>query len=225
MSSLLGNGSASFTEKPRRAAWGSLVRNCRAVVAALPRHETQDMPPVRSARNRKPPPDGFDDIEDTLLEFANKMKDAENASHEGRKRHEVLWPIFQISHQRMSFSTEAKLWLTISVSTGSRYIYDLYYDKEAISKQLYEWLLKNGYADGNLIAKWKKQGYEKVRLSREASVSSTDGARIAVVLPTMHPDKRDEFQCNLHLSSTAGAVERRPIHRMCELRVSRLFFC
>ncbi|KAI4177801.1 MAG: hypothetical protein LQ343_000265 [Gyalolechia ehrenbergii] len=101
------------------------------------------MPPVRSARNRKPPPDGFEDIEDTLLEFSNKMKDAENASHEGKKRHEVLWPIFQISHQR------------------SRYIYELYYEKEAITKQLYEWLLKNGYADGNLIAKWKKQGYEK----------------------------------------------------------------
>jgi hypothetical protein len=28
------------------------------------------------------------------------MKDAENASHEGKKKHEVLWPIFQISHQR-----------------------------------------------------------------------------------------------------------------------------
>mgnify|MGYP001657864554 CR=1 FL=1 len=48
-------------------------------------------------------------------------------------------------------------------SAGSRYIYDLYYEKEAISKQLYDWLLKNGYADANLIAKWKKQGYEKVR--------------------------------------------------------------
>ena len=45
---------------------------------------------------------------------------------------------------------------------GSRYIYDLYYEKEAISKQLYDWLLKNGYADANLIAKWKKTGYEKV---------------------------------------------------------------
>lgn len=45
---------------------------------------------------------------------------------------------------------------------GSRYIYDLYYEKEAISKQLYDWLLKNNYADANLIAKWKKQGYEKV---------------------------------------------------------------
>lgn len=48
------------------------------------------------------------------------------------------------------------------VCAGSRYIYELFYDKEAISKQLYDWLLKNGYADGSLIAKWKKQGYEKV---------------------------------------------------------------
>ena len=50
---------------------------------------------------------------------------------------------------------------------GSRYIYDLYYEKEAISKQLYDWLLKNNYADANLIAKWKKQGYEKVRRPSE----------------------------------------------------------
>lgn len=63
-------------------------------------HNASDMPPIRSARSRKPPPDGFDDLEDTLLEFSNKMKDAENGSHEGKKRHEVLWPIFQITHQR-----------------------------------------------------------------------------------------------------------------------------
>lgn len=60
------------------------------------------MPPIRTSRNRKPPPAGFDDLEDTLLEFSNKMKDAENASHEGKKKYEVLWPIFQISHQRES---------------------------------------------------------------------------------------------------------------------------
>lgn len=62
--------------------------------------EKKKMPAVRSSRNRKPPPEGFEDIEDTLLEFGNKMKDAENASHEGKKRNEVLWPIFQITHQR-----------------------------------------------------------------------------------------------------------------------------
>lgn len=58
------------------------------------------MPAMRTTRNRKPPPDGFDDLEDTLLEFANKMKDAENDPHEGKKKQEALWPIFQITHQR-----------------------------------------------------------------------------------------------------------------------------
>ena len=53
----------------------------------------------------------------------------------------------------------------IQINIGSRYIYELYYEKEAISKQLYDWLLKNQYADAALIAKWKKQGYEKVRTS------------------------------------------------------------
>ncbi|KAF1983458.1 cell cycle control protein cwf14 [Aulographum hederae CBS 113979] len=102
------------------------------------------MPPIRSVRNRKPPPDGFDDIEDTLLDFGNKMKDAENASNEGKSRKQSLWPIFRVTHER------------------SRYIYDLYYEKEAISRKLYDYLLANGYADKNLIAKWKKQGYERL---------------------------------------------------------------
>ncbi|KAK3077844.1 hypothetical protein LTS18_009107, partial [Coniosporium uncinatum] len=102
------------------------------------------MPPVRTAKNRKPPPEGFDDIEDTLLEFTNKMKDAETASHAGKSRKQSLWPIFEVTHQR------------------SRYIYDLYYTKGAISKPLYDYLLKNNYADANLIAKWKKSGYEKL---------------------------------------------------------------
>jgi len=71
------------------------------------------------------------------------MKDAQAATPAG-PRHEAQWPIFQINHER------------------SRYVYELYYEKEAISKELYEWLLKNKYADAMLIAKWKKTGYEKV---------------------------------------------------------------
>jgi bud site selection protein 31 len=113
------------------------------------------MPAIRHASKRKAPPAGFSDIEDDLLIFSNKMKDAENATSSNAPRHQALWPIFQISHQR------------------SRYVYELYYEKEAISRELYEWLLKNGYADAMLIAKWKKTGYEKVCIffsfpSREA---------------------------------------------------------
>jgi bud site selection protein 31 len=134
------------------------------------------MPPIRTSRNRKPPPAGFDDIEDTLLEFSNKMKDAENASHDGKKKHEMLWPIFQISHQRkhapaLFRDSMMVVDLYTALLSGSRYIYDLYYEKEAISKQLYDWLLKNNYADANLIAKWKKQGYEKVLAQIEITLN------------------------------------------------------
>ena len=175
------------------------------------------MPPVRSARNRKPPPDGFEDLEDTLLEFGNKMKDAENASHEGKKRHEVLWPIFQISHQRERILPSlVKLHLT-ETRLGSRYIYELYYEKEAISKQLYEWLLKNGYADATLIAKWKKQGYEKVGAllhHRQVQDGMTDQKLIAL-LSSMRPNQRDKFQLYLHLSRSQGTAEGGSNHRMC----------
>ncbi|KAL6713078.1 Component of the SF3b subcomplex of the U2 snRNP [Lecanora helva] len=168
------------------------------------------MPPIRSARNRKPPPDGFDDIEDTLLEFSNKMKDAENASHEGKKRQEVLWPIFQITHQRRALYSSESTTADQDEYPGSRYIYDLYYNKEAISKQLYEWLIKNGYADGTLIAKWKKQGYEKVCIYICKSLEQMADPNFGkAVLSTLHTDERNELQCNLYLSRASDTAERR----------------
>ena len=132
------------------------------------------MPPIRSRNSRKPPPAGFTDIEDTLLEYANKMRDAQNMSHEGKKKHETLWPIFQISHAR------------------SRYVYDLYYTREAISKQLYDWLLKNGYADANLIAKWKKQGYEKLCCLRCVQTKETNFQGTCICRVPKAGLKRDE---------------------------------
>lgn len=102
------------------------------------------MPPIRSHRNKKrPPPSGFSDIEDTLLQYDNAMRDAINTSTPGPK-HESQWPIFEQTHRK------------------SRYVFSLYYERGAISKELYDWLLKHGHADANLVAKWKKQGYEKL---------------------------------------------------------------
>ena len=43
-----------------------------------------------------------------------------------------------------------------------RYVYDLFYRRKAISRELYEYCIKEKIADGNLIAKWKKQGYENL---------------------------------------------------------------
>ncbi len=71
-------------------------------------------------------------------------KKAENDTTDGKRKSEALWPIFRIHHQR------------------SRYIFDLFYRKKEISRELYDWLLEEKYADANLIAKWKKPGYEKL---------------------------------------------------------------
>ncbi|TKY86153.1 hypothetical protein EX895_004978 [Sporisorium graminicola] len=101
------------------------------------------MPRLRTSRST-PPPEGFDEIETILEEYDRKMRDAETEDTEGKRKVETLWPIIQINHTR------------------SRYIYDLYYKREAISRELYDWLLKYQYADANLIAKWKRTGYEKL---------------------------------------------------------------
>lgn len=69
---------------------------------------------------------------------------AETESHEGKRKQESLWPIFKIHHQK------------------SRYIYDLFYRRKAISRELYDFCLNENIADKNLIAKWKKAGYENL---------------------------------------------------------------
>ncbi|WFD05437.1 Component of the SF3b subcomplex of the U2 snRNP [Malassezia vespertilionis] len=88
------------------------------------------MPRIRTTRT-KAPPEGFEEIEPILDEYEMKMRDAENESHEGKRKAEALWPILRITHMR------------------SRYIYDLYYKREAISRELYDWLVDQGYADSS----------------------------------------------------------------------------
>lgn len=69
---------------------------------------------------------------------------AESETHEGKRKKEALWPIFRIHHQR------------------SRYVYEMYYKYKAISKEVYQYCLDEKIGDADLIAKWKKNGYEKL---------------------------------------------------------------
>lgn len=94
--------------------------------------------------NTKKAPVGWIEIEPTILELNQRMKDAENDPHEGKRKPETIWPILRIHHQR------------------SRYVYELFNIKKQISRELYEWCVRQGYADASLIAKWKKPGYEKL---------------------------------------------------------------
>ncbi|KAL1319887.1 hypothetical protein HN51_064624 [Arachis hypogaea] len=100
------------------------------------------MPKVKT--NRVKYPEGWELIEPTLYELQAKMREAENDPHDGKRKCETLWPIFKIAYQK------------------SRYIFDLYHQRKEISRELYEFCLDQGYADRNLIAKWKKPGYERL---------------------------------------------------------------
>lgn len=100
------------------------------------------MPKIKT--NRVKYPEGWELIEPTLRELQAKMREAENDTHDGKRKCETLWPIFKIAHQK------------------SRYVFDLYHRRKEISKELFEFCLDQGYADRNLIAKWKKPGYERL---------------------------------------------------------------
>ena len=101
------------------------------------------MPKIKTLKSRKTP-EGWDLVEKTLNDLTNQMRDAENEPHEGKRKSETLWSIWKIHHQR------------------SRYIYELFYKKKEISRELYDYCLNEGWADANLIAKWKKSGYERL---------------------------------------------------------------
>ncbi|BFZ56188.1 Component of the SF3b subcomplex of the U2 snRNP [Savitreella phatthalungensis] len=101
------------------------------------------MPRIKTNRAKRPP-EGFAEVEPVLEMFAQKMKDVEQRPHDKSSKTNALAPIFQVHNQR------------------SRYLFDMYYDRQVISRELFDWLLKQGYGDANLIAKWKKQGYEKL---------------------------------------------------------------
>ena len=113
------------------------------------------MPKVK--RGNKPPPEGFELIEPTLEELHLKMrqgistcikKSAENESNDGKRKMEGVWGVIRVHHQRYSLPFFHKI--------RSKYIYEMYYKRKAITKEVYDYCIKQGYADGNLIAKWKK---------------------------------------------------------------------
>ena len=88
-------------------------------------------------------PDGWEIIQPQLEELQQRLRDAENEPSEGKRKPESVWPILKIHHQI------------------NRLIFNAYQNKE-ISKELLNFCIRNKIADGNLIAKWKKPGYEKL---------------------------------------------------------------
>jgi bud site selection protein 31 len=95
---------------------------------------------VRLASKRKPA--GWELIEETLLAFEERLREAVDDPHEGKRKCESSWPIHRIHYER------------------NRYIYDLYYKQQRLSRELYEFLVREKVVDAALISKWRKPGYE-----------------------------------------------------------------
>jgi len=89
-------------------------------------------------------PPGFEVIEPTLEALDNEMRERVNESHEGYRKNESLWPVHQINWQR------------------TRYVYDMYYKYGRISREVYDYCVRNRIIDSALAAKWKKPGYERL---------------------------------------------------------------
>lgn len=127
---------------------------------------------------RKKAPEGWQDIEPTIAELDKRLREVEAADHEGKRVAESTWPIFRLAHQK------------------SRYIYDLYYKQQAISKELYEWCLDERIADRLLIAKWKKPGYENLCCLRCIQPKDTSFGSLCICrVPKDQLDPEKKVEC------------------------------
>lgn len=90
-------------------------------------------------------PEGFSYVEPVLDALDDELRERMNEPHENQRKCESIWPVHQINWQK------------------TRYIYDLYYKhNQRISKEVYDYCIKMKFVDANLIAKWKKPGYERL---------------------------------------------------------------
>ena len=102
------------------------------------------MPLPQRWHKKKSPPAGFEDVEPVLESLEHELRDKVKESNLAKRKTESMWPVHQINWQK------------------SRYIYDMYYTYNRISRQVYDYCISQKLIDAGLIAKWKKPGYERL---------------------------------------------------------------
>lgn len=86
----------------------------------------------------------MDLISEKLEEFEIRTREALNEPMNDKRRNEITWPMHRLHFEK------------------NRYLFDMYYKQRAISKKLLDYLVKQKLADGNLMAKWRRPGYERL---------------------------------------------------------------
>ena len=102
------------------------------------------MPLGSNKWKRKTPPAGFEIIEGVLEALENELRDAVKETNATKRKTESLWPVHQINWQK------------------TRYVYDMFYTHQRISRAVYQYCLDQKLVDAALIGKWKKPGYERL---------------------------------------------------------------
>ena len=101
-----------------------------------------------------------------------------------KRKVEATWAITRVHHER------------------NRYIFNMHYKERKISKELLDYLIKEGYADPALIAKWRKvcSAHASTQTSTHTQIKKThQTARVrAAVLHAVHPEEREQ-RLNVHL--------------------------
>lgn len=90
----------------------------------------------------KKKPKGYEKLEPHLLECERKMRDAVDAPHHGKSKNEANWPIHRLHYEK------------------NRLVYELHHKQKSLSKELFDFLVREKIVDAPLIAQWNKQGYE-----------------------------------------------------------------
>lgn len=92
---------------------------------------------------KKGPPEGYDKIKPTLDTLKARVQAAQK-SDPTASASQRRWPIAKADR------------------AVARYVYEMFYKRRAISKELYDWLVGQPEVNADLIAKWRKLGYEKL---------------------------------------------------------------
>lgn len=87
-------------------------------------------------------PAGMEKLSEKLEEFELRTREALNMPPDDKRRNEITWPMHKIHYEK------------------NRYLYEMRYKQHEISKPLLDYLIHEKIADGKLIAKWRRPGYE-----------------------------------------------------------------
>jgi bud site selection protein 31 len=107
-------------------------------------------------------PGGADAVADKLEEFEARMREATAAPRGDAMNAALTWPVHKLHYQK------------------NRFLHDACYVYGTVSEALLKYLIKEKIADGALLAKWRKPGYDTVCSMAVLTRSNTNFGTVGI---------------------------------------------